>query len=549
MYIMGNRDNIGEDTDFSADKMGENMEVIEKMENADVDDRKLAAMVDGNELIEEIGLDRGEIQWRKDFVGFDEEDVRNLENLGDLFEGIKDMAADEFYDHILEYDETKRIVERSTRDVESLKKTQTAYLMRLSSGVYGTSYFADRARIGKIHEMIDMPPKHYIGTYMHYNNIVIPRIVNNVINKRVDEMDDSGGLLGGIIGGGGSNEGQVRAISEEIADKMMSWLRITNLDMQVAIDTYLYSYSQDLRDYNEEMTNVAVDVQDSVADITDSSAHVAERSQEVGRLASDAEENSRKVAEEVSEMSMTVEEIASSAEEVDRMSDEMEERAEKTQDRVAEINEAVEKVERTRAENQEELEALADHIGDLEKITKNLNDFADQTAVLATKAGTHAAELTGEAGEKLRNISDQIGDIAAHAEKRADDADDIIDEVSESIQETAEALEEIEDDIVAVDEASDEATEEIDAVVDSARETSSSMAEISDVTDEQARIAEEIVVLVEDNAESSSVVSEEMDAVVETIEEQNERLEGLDVSVRRRVERITEQKSREAEMF
>ena len=38
---------------------------------------------------------------------------------------------------------------------------------------------------------------------------------------------------------------------------MMSWLRITNLDTQVTIDTCLYSYAEDLKYYNDELTGVA----------------------------------------------------------------------------------------------------------------------------------------------------------------------------------------------------------------------------------------------------------------------------------------------------
>ena len=92
---------------------------------------------------------------------------------------------------------------------------------------------------------------------MHYNNLIIPPIVNNVINKRADDIEDDGGFLGGIFRGGEDKGGEIRAISREVADKMMSWLRITNLDTQVTIDTHLYSYAEDLKYYNDELTGVA----------------------------------------------------------------------------------------------------------------------------------------------------------------------------------------------------------------------------------------------------------------------------------------------------
>ena len=88
---------------------------------------------------------------------------------------------------------------------------------------------------------------------MHYNNLIIPPIVNNVTNKRVDDIEESGG----VFEGDEDKEGEIRATSRKVGDKMMSWLRITNLDTQVAIDTCLYSYAEDLNDYNDELTGVA----------------------------------------------------------------------------------------------------------------------------------------------------------------------------------------------------------------------------------------------------------------------------------------------------
>jgi heme-based aerotactic transducer len=504
------------DDDELAEQIDEVMSAMERANDGDdvSEGERLAQRVDGAELVEEIGLDREEIEWRKEFIGFDDEDVRHLEEMGDLFEDCQQEAAQEFYEHLQSYEGTQEILERSTRSVKELKGTQTSYLVRLSEGIYGNSYFQDRARIGKIHDMLDMPPKHYIGTYMHYNNIIIPRIVESVIQE---QADSGGGLVSSLTG---SSEDEIREVSEEIADKIMAFLKITNLDMQVAMDTYIHSYTRDMAAMSDE-------VEEAIAELEKLSRLIVRKAQEVDSLAEAATENSENVADEVSEMSMTVEEIASSAEEVDRMSDGMEESAERVREMVDEIDEAVGGVDETRAENREKLESLADSLDRMSDITDNINEFADQTSVLATRASTEATELTGEAGEKLRNISDQIKEIAAEAEKRAEDAERLADEVADDIDEATEALDEIEERIHEVDERSSEVTDEMDGVVDSSRETSSSMAEISEVTDQQAKIAEGIVVKVEDTAESSSEVSDEIDDVVDAVESQSEEMKRL----------------------
>lgn len=500
-------------------------EVMSAMEGATSDgdepsEEKLAQQVDGATLVEEIGLDRDEIEWRKEFIGFDDEDVRLLEEMGELFEDCQDEAAEEFYKHLQSYEGTQEILEKSTRSVKELKGTQTSYLVRLSEGIYGNSYFQDRARIGKIHDMLDMPPKHYLGTYMHYNNIIIPRIVESVIQDQAG----GGGLVSSLTG---SSEGEIREVSEEIADKIMAFLKITNLDMQVAMDTYIHSYTQDMAAMSNE-------VESAIGELEKLSRLIVQKAQEVDSLAEAANDNSENVAEEVSDMSMTVEEIASSAEEVDKMSDDMEESAERVRAMVDEIDEAVDGVDETRAENQEKLTSLADSLDRMSKITDNINELADQTSVLATRASTESTELTGEAGEKLRNISDQIKEIVAEAEKRAEDAERLAQEVSEDIEEATKALDEIGDEIEDVDEKSSEVSQEMGDVVDSSQETSSSMAEISEVTDQQAKIAEEIVVKVEDTAESSSDVSDEIDDVVDVVERQSDEMQRLNEFVQRK---------------
>ena len=75
--------------------------------------------IDTDELIDEIGLDKEEIQWRKDFVGFTQEDAKRLSGYEDLFRENSDDVADAFYENIKEYDETVEVLGRSQKDRRS----------------------------------------------------------------------------------------------------------------------------------------------------------------------------------------------------------------------------------------------------------------------------------------------------------------------------------------------------------------------------------------------------------------------------------------------
>ena len=115
--------------------------------------------LDLDSLLTETDLDRAEIQWRKEFVGFDDDDVRRLEKYQELFGRHAEQIADDFYENLTDYDEAIEVMDRSPKTVEQLKRTQSAYLLTLTSGEYGLDHFRNRARIGKLHDMLDMPMK------------------------------------------------------------------------------------------------------------------------------------------------------------------------------------------------------------------------------------------------------------------------------------------------------------------------------------------------------------------------------------------------------
>lgn len=97
--------------------------------------------VDGGELLEEIGIDSGEINWRKDYTQFGEADVANLAALAPLLDDNADDIVEEFYDHLHSYSQTVAILDSSSKPVEALKRSQKEYLKDLGRGEYGLDYY------------------------------------------------------------------------------------------------------------------------------------------------------------------------------------------------------------------------------------------------------------------------------------------------------------------------------------------------------------------------------------------------------------------------
>lgn len=287
-------------------------------------------------LTDEIGLDQDELRWRKDFIGFDEDDVDRLTKYQELFEAHAEQVADDFYENITAYEETTNVIGRSPKSVTQLKRTQSAYLTTLAGGEYGTEYFENRARIGKLHDILDMPMKQYLGQYGVYYDLILPlvgdRLKENLSTKLATALTD-----------GGTDQIEVEPIDtpadptdatshsvadqdtfgevieqevDEAIDDILAILRIINLDMQVATDTYIHSYSQQLEDELEQQQAVASDVRSSIAETKAAANDVAASSQEISTLTRDQAESMQEVSGEMADMSATIEEIASSADEV-----------------------------------------------------------------------------------------------------------------------------------------------------------------------------------------------------------------------------------------
>ncbi|MEF8872963.1 MAG: protoglobin domain-containing protein, partial [Haloarculaceae archaeon] len=194
--------------------------------------------VDGTQLTDEIGIDRQEIAWRKDFTNFDEEDKQRLESLESVVEPVIDDAVEGFYDHLQSYDETIEIFGRSSKGIEALKENQRQYLEALFDGQYDQGHFESRARIGKIHDMLDLGPKIYLGAYSVFYQHLIDAVV-----------DDLKSNLAQTDGGTTAQHGEALTPAgalDELANQTRSMLKVMNLDQQVAMDTYIHSYSQQL---------------------------------------------------------------------------------------------------------------------------------------------------------------------------------------------------------------------------------------------------------------------------------------------------------------
>jgi diguanylate cyclase (GGDEF)-like protein len=165
----------------------------------------------------DLPRDPSEVEQRKALLDFGARDIGLLRELHALLAGQAAFFVDDFYAHLLAFEETRQLIPDEAT-LSKLKKTQLSYFNRLTAGEYDADYLQDRLRIGVAHQRVGLAPRWYLGAYSKYLALLLPKIGEF---HRGDE--------------------------EKILATTSALLKVVFLDMGVAIDTYIDADQQAIR--------------------------------------------------------------------------------------------------------------------------------------------------------------------------------------------------------------------------------------------------------------------------------------------------------------
>src|SRR6266545_594766 len=120
-------------------------------------------------------MENSEASIRKDFLRFTAEEEASLRKLRPLFEAHVDGMVSAFYRHLMQFEETRRLLSDELI-TNRLLAAQRKYLLEMVGGDYGPEYQADRLKIGYVHERIGLTPVWYLGAYELYLAMILPLI-------------------------------------------------------------------------------------------------------------------------------------------------------------------------------------------------------------------------------------------------------------------------------------------------------------------------------------------------------------------------------------
>jgi len=174
-------------------------------------------------LAEMMNISEQELERRKQILQFGPEDEARLRKLAPVSEQYADAVIEAFYEHLLTFDEMKAFFPDPAL-LNRVKARQKEYFLRLTQGDYDLEYAEHRLKIGAVHERIDLPVKHYLGMYNFYLREVW---------RHLFEID--------------------RVHPDETLATFFSLMKLTFLDISLAIDTYIDSRERTIKALQQEV--------------------------------------------------------------------------------------------------------------------------------------------------------------------------------------------------------------------------------------------------------------------------------------------------------
>jgi hypothetical protein len=185
---------------------------------------------DDTELVALYRYTARNIALRREFVGLGSAEVAALARVAPWADGAAPDIAREFYDHQFAFAPTRdffaAFAARRGVSMGDLRRTleaaQAGYLRDIfreaaGAGEFGPAYFARRLAVGKLHNVINLPLKWYLGSYPLYQRQFSRRLRRHYLLR----------------------PGLCRKVEAALG-------AVVNLDQQAIVDSFFYDYLQSI---------------------------------------------------------------------------------------------------------------------------------------------------------------------------------------------------------------------------------------------------------------------------------------------------------------
>ncbi|CAG34930.1 GGDEF domain-containing protein [Desulfotalea psychrophila] len=189
-------------------------------------------------LIEQLKVTSREIERRKEYLFFTDEDVQVLVSLKEVVSENIEEIVEAFYERVIPFDEMDGVI-GDAETLRRLKNYQRSYIKTLFAGQYDEEYVHSRLRVGVVHKRIGVEPKFYISA-IH----TLLTILREIITKN------------------SSNDCQACVRNLRAVEKIIMF------DLSLTFDTYINSLMEETKRSKRELEEYAESLEEVISERT-----------------------------------------------------------------------------------------------------------------------------------------------------------------------------------------------------------------------------------------------------------------------------------------